>query len=826
MPKSSITSALKVFVLLATTSLSVAAQEATYEISSVKQLRLEAVALSKQGQQEQSISALLDLHRQHPNNPWITSDLIVLLRVAGRNQEIALLTQNTEPDTIHQYAWIDWAAALRDERQYARAQNVLSGGRAQKLGVVGLILYATLAVEASDTTTALRSLPSEQIITLSSNNLAGMAYVQRRAGHPIAALRLTERALRLDHNNRAAIREQVFALLALRATNKALSELDLHKGYFTTAEREQIIADKTTAEIRNALNERRRLDRIPRYSERNLALDSALKQLQTNLREFSTPHLLLITRYDEIYVLSELQRMHDAIQQYEALPQDPASAPIEVLRNIPPYVRIAAANAYFSIRQPAKAVPIYEDVIAQHPDIGVSNFISLYYTYIDNEQYEKGEALLEKIYQQTPVWTRTVERKPNWERVDVDQLWAMEPVYHNDNALAELRAKELMNRAPMNTGIINTVATVERWRGWPEKSLKTTGLAAAYEPEARETRLNLAANYRDIGENERWAEEIGSLYNLFPQDEAVRRKQAEWLDRNTPSFSTEYITGNSDSKKTNAPPVAGNTDQEWLTRLNSPWIGNWRSFLQHHWIGASYDEDPTNYNRVGIGAEWKHRRAHFWTILENDEFTGNNVGISAGWSQWLDDYWQYNISGNTYSTQTPLQAKRAGYSGESINTKLMWRQSESREAYAGLSLLSISDGNDRLSFSAGLSQRIFANPYHITNLSVDVLAENNSKPGGNYYNPANIENLSISLQHKWITWRDFDRSLTQYFKITPGYSWQDNYGGDPNINLLYEHEWQLSRTWKLHYGIGWGSNVYDGDRGNRVYGLIGFGGVF
>lgn len=826
MPKSRIASALGWFTLIAVMSLSVVAQESTHEMSSVQQQRLEAVALAKKGQLEEGISALLNLHQQYPDDPWVTSDLIVLLRVAGRNQEIASLTENIKPDAIHQYAWIDWAAALRDERQYSRAQGVLSDGRAQKLGIIGQILYATLAVEAGDTTTALSSLPSEQLIALSANNLADMAYVQRRAGHPMAALRLTERALTLENNNRAAIREQVFALAALGAENRAFSELDRHKSYFTTAEREQIITDRTAEQIRNALNERRRLEQTQRYSERNLALEEALKELQTNLENFATPRLLLITRYDEIFVLSELQRMRDVIRRYEALPQAPATAPIEVLHDIPPYVRIAAANAYQFVKQPSKAIPIYEDVIAQYPSTDVSNFISLYYAYLDNEQYDKGEALLEKIYQQTPVWARTLERQPNWERVDIDQLWTKNPAYRNDNALAEQRARELMNRAPTHTGIINSLATIERWRGWPEKSLQTTELAAAYAPEARETRLNLAENYRDLGENVRWGKEIESLYTLFPQDGAVHRNHAEWLDRNSPSITTEFITGNSDGKETGDTSVTGNSDQEWLTRLNSPWLGNWRPFIQHHWLEATYDEDPINYNRVGLGTEWKHKRMHFWTMLENDELTGKNVGLSAGWSQWLDDYWQYSISGNTYSTQTPLRAKRAGYSGESVNTKLIWRQSESREAYAGLGLLSISDGNDRLSFSAGLAQQIFANPHHITRLAVDVFAENNSQPGGDYYNPADLENLSVSLLHKWITWRDFDRSLTQYFKVTPGYGWQNDYGGDPNINFLYQHEWQLSRTWELHYGIGWSSNVYDGEREGRLYGVMGFGGVF
>ncbi|WP_407275514.1 poly-beta-1,6 N-acetyl-D-glucosamine export porin PgaA [Halothiobacillus sp. DCM-1] len=796
------------------------------DLPALQQQRWQAVDLAKSGQISAGIQRLQALAAAHPTDPWITADLIVLLRRAGQNQAISQLTAHKNPLDIPNYAWMDWAQALRDEKQFDRAAAVLAPS-ATSLPTEGKILYAMILAEGGQFPAAIAALPDAQMPGLTPTNLANMAYVYRLAGRPETAIRLTDQALQADPNNRWAIREQVFSLSALHAAFKAEQLALKHRDWFSHPERQQLQASVVTETVRAAYDERKRLDRAHRFAERDIPLQNALKQLQANRIAFAdNPRLQLSTRYDEIFVLRELRLWKQAIAEFEALPQAPRTASEQTLRDIPAYVRTAAAEAYDAEKQPQEAIRLLESVVQQNPGSDVAVYLSLYYAYLDAEDYAKGEALLQTLHRVTPEWERGTVRSPNWERMDIDQAWVMDPAYRNDPALAEQRGRALMNAAPFNTGSINTLATLENWRGWPEQSLKTTQLAQAYSPQSQGTRLNLAQNYRDLGWNARWGTEINELYALFPKDQSIKKQWLAWQDRRDPSISSEYTTGKSRGNSTVANPVTGNRDQEWLTRLNSPWIGNWRGFIQHHWIWSSYDEGPISFNRLGIGAEWQHDRRHFWTMLSNDQLTGQHVGLSLGWSQWLDDQWQYRLTADTYSIQTPLRAKRAGYSGKSVTANVIWRQSESREAYVGLSALDISDGNKRIDFSAGATQRVWASPHHITSLGVDLFAEHNTQPGGDYFNPANSQSINLRLEHQWITWRHYDRSLTQYFKISPGYGWQDGFGGAPTVDLFYEHKWQLSRTWDLHYGVGWGSNVYDGGREGRLYGLIGFGGVF
>ncbi|MHB8920949.1 MAG: poly-beta-1,6 N-acetyl-D-glucosamine export porin PgaA [Halothiobacillus sp.] len=797
------------------------------ESSSLFQERQAAVSMAKNGHLDAGITQLQQVHESNPTDAYVTADLIVLLRLAGKNQAIILLTQNLKPDDLPTYALMDWAQALRDEKQFARARSVLAGQR-YALGYPAQILYAMTTLESGDPKAAVVALPDRHTAGLRAVDLANMAYVWRRAGNPAMGLSLSEQALRLTAGNPQALREEVFALSDLGAASLALKKAQQSPTLFTSEAMNKLIADVTTVHIRDAVQERRRLDDLYRYTERNIPLQETLKSLHSNRIAFSQDATQeLRTRYDQIHVLRKLELMPQAVSEFEALPQHPISADAATLRGIPNYVRQAAADAYLYLHHPHTAAVLYEELIAENPKADVELFTALYYAYIDGERYTKAEELLAKIRRVTPTWIGAKIGAQNSERLDVDQLWAMDAAYRNHEAQSYQRLSTLVDLAPRNTGLLNAKATVERWRGWPEQSMQTTLLARAYAPQSKDTRINIADNHRDLEQFDLWGREISALNQDFPTDTRIQRSLAQWNDRKHPSLISEYTTGKSRGRTTNANPVTGNRDQELETRLNSAWNDQgWRAFLDQHYIWANYVEGPLSYHRIGAGAEWRGDRKHFWAMVQNDQLTGQHVGVAAGWSQWLNDQWQYALSGNTYSLGTPLRAKQAGLSGKSLNGKINWQQSESRSAYGALSLLAISDGNKRVDLATGITQRLFASPHHITSGGIDLFAEHNSQPGGAYFNPANSESASVRLEHQWITWRDYERSFTQYFKASAGYGWQANFGSSPVVDLLYEHKWKFSRTWDLHYGVGWGSNVYDGGREHRLYGLVGFGGVF
>ncbi len=789
------------------------------EAPGVQKLRTQAVKAAQRGALSLSIDTLTRLHREHPNDRHVLADLVVLLRQAGRNAEIVQLTQSLKPDAMPTYAVRAWAGAERDERKYVRAYTVLKAHE-HHLGPKGQVLYAMVTSEKGQTKAAVKLLPPPTTAGLDATNLAQMAYVHRRALDPATALQLCTLALERDRHNPLAREEQIYALSDLGANNLALDLAERNGTLIPPAQQNRLRANLAAANVQDALHERRMLEDQNRFNARNRPLKKVLAEIEQNLRSFPPGSKEeLRSRYDHVLVLRELDRMAEAVAAYEKLPTPESK--------IPPYVRQAAADAYLALKQPKKAARLYRQLIQENPGIDVEVYLALYYALIGAEQYDDALTLIDKLHRVTPIWLRGAAkgpRAPNWERLDVDNVWAIDPAYRNHEATAEQRTRTLYQHAPRNVGLINGYATVLRWRGWPTRSQELAEQAAGYNPQDKDTRINLANNARDLEHFDRWGKTITPLKAEFPKDTTIDKSYAEWRDRKRPSISSEYITGLSHG---GGGTVFGNRDREWKTRLNSPWTDSgWRAFIDHHYLWSSYDTGAENFNRLGVGVEWRWSRKHFWTVLSNDRLTGQEVGIAAGWSQWVNDRWQYYLSADSNSTETPLRAHQAGYKGRAYHVGVNWQQSESRSAYADVGLLDITDGNKRVSFTAGYTQRLFASAHHITSGGFDLYAGHNSQPGGDYFNPSNSQSAYIRLEHDWITWRHYERSFTQHFEVGTGMDWQAGYGGDGAVDLLYEHRWKFSRTWELHYGVGWGTHVYDGNRERRLFGLIGFSGVF
>ena len=782
-------------------------------------VRHQAIADARAGHLDTAIKQLLQLHADHPQDIPTTSDLIILLRQAGRNAEIANITHATPINDVADYALIPWASAFRDQKDYTKAQSILANSH-QRLGLKAQILYAMVTLEAGQPTAAIAALPSESNRNLDADDFAGIAYIYRLAGRPADALRLSNMALARNPQHKLAIHEHVLSLTALGAAKLALNSAQQFTELFTQDELNYLHAEQAALNARNAAQEKQRLDNQHLYSQRDTALRHALAELDANLVKFAgDPSLLLRTRYDRIFVLRSLEMMQPAVDEFSAL-KDPA----------PSYVRRAAADAYLQLHQPERAADLYVALIKENPDADVEAYMGLYFAYVESERYDDAERILSHLDKTTPIWhndqAEKAERLENWQRVDVDDQLAMDAMYRHHEDIGEQRINLLVQRAPRNDNLINTKATIERWRGLPLKSLETTKLATLYAPDSKDTRTNLANNARDLEAFDSWGERITALQHDFPNDNSTQIKSsyAQWQDRNRPSISSEYIFGRS---RGNGNLVTGNQDQELLTTLYSPWNANgWRGFAQQHYIWSDYDTGAASYNRLGLGAEWRWARKRAWGMLSDDQLTGDHVGVSGGWSQWLNDNWQYSIRGDTYSTDTPLRAKQAGLSGKSLSTNLVWRQNELRNAYLSLSVLAINDGNKRYALGSGISQRLWANAHHITTGGIDLFAQHNTQPGGAYFNPANTQSAALRLEHQWITWRRYERSFTQYFRATAGIGQQTDFGSFPVSSAYYEHRWAVSRTWELHYGIGWSSQSYDGQNEQRSYGLIGFSGVF
>ncbi|WP_410209995.1 poly-beta-1,6 N-acetyl-D-glucosamine export porin PgaA [Aquirhabdus sp.] len=790
--------------------------------------RESAVMDAKAGHLSEAINRLVQLHAQSPEDKRVIADLMVLLRLAGRNREIEILTQNLVPSSqadtpLPDYALMTWASALRDVQQFGKAQQILAVSK-DRLSMKAQVLYAVVSAEAGQSEVATAALPVVDA-QLDASDLAQMAYVCRLAKQPSRALAFSIQARQKDPNQAQAIQESVYALSSLNATAAAYTLATAHPALFSVEMIRRLRTDNTVIKLHDAMQERTRLDDQHEFTTRNQSLDAALTEIETNLKDFPRDsNQYRRNEFDRVYALRLLHRMPEAIQAYRQIDGDETQ--------FPPYARRAVADAYLAQQQPKVAVSIYSDLLKSQNDAPL--YLSLYHALIEAEDYKRAAEVLNTVNKVTPYVTapEVVGGAPmaNWERLDVDQAVAIDAAYRNDLAKAERQYADLVQRAPSNVGIIDDYATILRWRGWPQAAERVTARAVAMKPDEPLTRMNVANNARDLEQTVRWGESITLLHSQFPENPDVQQSYVAWQNRARPSISSELVVGKSTGADNEAINIQGSRDLDWVTRINTPWVlQDWRGFAQLDNRWSNINSETVRDNRIGAGVEWGSQRRNGWLMLSQQyagDGTGNHAGVSGGWSQWLNDHWQYALNASSDSADTPLRAMAAGLSAWDASGKVTWRQSESRSAYLGLGVMDISDGNQRQMVSLGGSQRLFGGDHYVTTGGIDLYNEHNSQAGGVYYNPSQLFSAALRLQHDWVTWRDYDRSLTQNFQIATGISHEAGYRSAATIDLTYQHTWQLSREWKLHYGVLWGSHTYSGDREGRLAALLGFEGVF
>jgi biofilm PGA synthesis protein PgaA len=748
----------------------------------------------------------------------VASDFVITLRKAGFNEEIAQLTEQHLIHQVEDYAYIPWSSALRDTHRLSDAQRILKPVK-DRIGAKAQILYAMISAESNQPKEALASLPLTNN-KLDVDDYAHMAYVYRLVGQPIDALHMSLRARAKKPDLTLAIQESVFALSDLSSPYAAEQLATQQPNDFSAETLSRLHVNVTAQNLRDAIAERERLESLNNASIRNQPLDAVLLDIQKNITEIpaqNPQHLRSL--YDQVYALRTRERMFDAIDAYERLP---ASA-----TQVPDYVKRAAADAYLATHKPQIAAKIYQSLLLHSTDVPL--FLGYYNALIDSEHYDQASAVLTKAERITPKFRTSQaiggDRLPNWERLDLDQASAMNDAYCNHLDKAEQKFAELSAHAPRNSGILNNYATVLGWRSLPETADQTLAIAVAYDPNDAAIRLGIANNAQDLDQIPRWRSAILPLEHDFPDDVSVQKNYAALMDRNSPSITSDLSIGKS-SGGNNINDVNGSRDRDWQTRINTPWIlDDWRGFVQQDSRSSELQSVNVQDNRGGVGVEWSDNRKDA-RILVSGQTAANHVGVTGDWSQWLNDHWQYTLNGSTNSMDIPLQALEAGLSAKNLGGSINWQQNESLSAHLNLGWMGISDGNNRLDESVGMSQRILAGAHYMTTLGLDVYHESNSQLGGNYFNPARSTGESVSLQHQWITWRTYQHSLTQNFKLSAGLNTESGYGSDPTVDLSYQHVWQFSRTWSLNYGVTWGSHVYDGQREGRVAGVMGFGGVF
>ncbi|ENX41017.1 poly-beta-1,6 N-acetyl-D-glucosamine export porin PgaA [Acinetobacter sp. NIPH 2100] len=793
-------------------------------------LREKAIYQIKNGQAAQGLTSLESLLQQYPDQQNILADYLLSASQIQTIPQATLidLTQRIQPKRFPEYAQLATVKLLRDQKQFNSALVLLEKFEPYQMHnrMQVAILKSALLAENKRLAEAAKILQNLDTAEMNAEHLSIVAYVYRLLGQYTYALKTIQLAYHQYPTNAAIQNEYFNVLVALGSYEMAT---DFSKKHQLKENAENLAwqnrIGKFSQNVNEAIKQQKYLSSRAESEARTFEqLDQVLEEAEQISQQIPT-HQAMFNRfyYDYLYALNyrgQKQQLFSILKQV-SLP------PIE---QMPAYTRHAIADAYLANKQPTEAEMIYRNLLPEknYPDISL--YTSLYYSLIEQEKYKEAHALVIVIDELIPTYeyseAKGVDKNVHPDRNEYLSLVALDMAYRNRLDLSEQYLKDTVSKTPNNAQYLNDLAKIQRWRENPRQAQQSIDRLNGLEPHSKYTRINNMQNTQAIGDIQSWRKQTQALIQDYPSDSSVIKSNKELEDRNHASIIHESRFSRSHAEQNQLlHSLKGTRDRESNTSLYSPWLAdNYRVFVEHQDIWGKYADGNLQEQRFGLGLEWQDQGKAL-ALVASENIDGQRQGLRADWSHQLNDYWQYALSINTQAN-IPLQAIDQDENGKSYAATIRWQQNESRQAYAGYSYTDISDGNKRHDFFANYNQRVFQTAHHTTQAGFSTFLGKNHLDNVAYFSPKQSYSLAINLNHDWLTWRNYERHFNQNFSINAGMFHQQDYGSKPIFDAQYRHEWQLSRIWALHYGIGWKQHPYDGINEKQTYALFGFGGRF
>ena len=396
----------------------------------VRYKREQAALAARAGKLGNAISQLEQLSLQAPRDYATKADLIVLLRQAGRNEQIRQMTTSLPVDAMPDYAFMPWIAALRDTQAYGRAEllalQLKQRLRQQPISHSGLseqnldIYLAMIRVESGQKQAARRTVNAISRNHLSASQYAQLAYVYRELGDSLTCLSHTDMALSMQPDNPLALQQMIAALSDIGASTRAY---DIARKFPEVFPASQLAGLRTSAvlqQMKDAVTEYGRLSALEQQAEAYALLDRTLHDANDVLQHLAVDDAQYMRlTYDYMHLLRLRERMADVVALYQQLPAGQ--------QDTPDYVRRAVADAYLALQQPVQALAMYQQLLNENdqPDAGL--YTAAYYAYVESEKDQQAIPLLQQLQRDVPLLQyrelfTTDDVRIDWRALDVMQL--------------------------------------------------------------------------------------------------------------------------------------------------------------------------------------------------------------------------------------------------------------------------------------------------------------------------------------------------------------------------------------------------------------------
>ncbi|MBT8141192.1 MAG: poly-beta-1,6 N-acetyl-D-glucosamine export porin PgaA [Gammaproteobacteria bacterium] len=550
------------------------------------------------------------------------------------------------------------------------------------------------------------------------------------------------------------------------------------------------------------------------YSEQQSAIETA-KIINNNyldvINNGDAPQKTLINAKADKTLLDYLSKDHEkVITSYQ-----------NSVDTTPVYILNEVASSYLALKKPVEALQISEKKLAIKND-DFSSLSNAYFASLELSDFHKANDFLKRMDKYIPKWIYSADGERSIEnprRESVELMLAMHQAYINNLPAAQLSLEKLVAIAPANNEYRTSLATIYRWRGWPERALEELNIVAnsdrGYLPrEVAESHIQIDQNARRDA-----AKKVAELSNTYPKNEAVIQLQERWQLENLQSV---YISGDySDSDGSNFSSQDQNLSIEWLSK---PLNHHWRALVFSDLKMSQFSNSDETVSYTGTGLNYRDAWGDFTAKIYNVSGL-DSLGLSLESTVVLNDHFDLSLKASSFSTDTPLRAIIDKVKSRSFAAGLDYRANERSHTGIYASIDDFSDNNKRTNLALNAGQTLFENEKNKWSLFESLYWQSNSEnTNRNYFNPDKMLSASIGFEYSSNIYKYYERSFTHRIRLESGFVNQDDFSSKPALDLMYFHDWELSRRLNLNYGLGYRSTYYDGlkESGPKIHFGLGY----
>ena len=760
-----------------------------------------AIEQARQGHFNNALRQLEKLIDANPDNRRYDFDYIAVLGWAERDQKVIDQLPGLEIARAPVYVLETVAKSARNLGRFQLSVDLYSAALEKNCRRVqsraGLAMALADAGRVEEGLSILDHAPPDQSDDI--DLLSARAYVLDKRRDYFAALGIYGDILERSPENRQAQRGRIMTVAHMGASHQALKLAGQSPGVVADDDLSVIEADAIAQEIRwGRLRQGTAAQRYALTDEAINKLQSRLKLLEDSERGDSA--LAHRYRFDLIVALADRHRMDEAIAVHERLVSDGVAIPV--------YAQLSAADAYLYLEQPERARDLYQDVLARQP----GNFdatIGLFYAYVELEEHQHAQALIDELVDLTPVWIRSepdTQPQPNPQRVEADITAALSRAFADDLETSYQSLAELNRQAPHNADIRTALADVSSFRGWPRSALSDFELALSADPGHLEARTGHAGTLLDLYEFEAAEAEIQAIGQEYPLNKGAIELQRQWQLYNLHELRFYVARGLNTGAQEGTDDLAMNA-----TLYSTPINYHYRTFVHGLLDRAKFPEGNVTYRRYGAGLEYRRRDVELTGELTTGAGDQDDVGMNAQLGWMPDDYWRFDIAADSYSNDIPLRARIQDIDGWSVSLNTAYRFSESRRIDLHLDRIDFSDNNQRSGGTFVYTERLVTGPRYRLDGSLELSMSRNTRDDAPYFNPQHDSSQGLSLVNEWLTSRRYTHAFRQRLGLGIGNYHQADFGSRTTWHARYEHDWELGDQLSLFYGISRSRHIYDGD---------------